>query len=293
MASRLDRYIFVLNALILTIILANNVYAKDKIVWPYICFKPVYICENNQLIGGSGFHILNLLWQQMPEYDHELVQMPVKRILESTKEGGHQLFYGMYKTPEREEYLQFSIPCRISTPTFLVIRRADLSKFGDGEPLSLQQILEDEKLTFLYLQSVSFGKGIDELLTQYKNADNVLTEYDTTDMLSKSLKLLLTKRVDCMLSLDGTRYDARKLGIADQIAYLPITDQNHYDIGYIIAPKNDWGNAMINRVDTILRKEIPKEKFFQYFAPLVDEAMIPKLRQKYNAKILSPSRENP
>lgn len=291
--SRIHKYVFILIVLSLTTVFANNVYAKEKIVWPYICFKPVYICENNQLIGGSGFHILNLLWQKMPGYEHELVQMPIKRILESAKQGDHQLFYGMYKTPAREVFLQYSIPCRISTPTFLVVRKADLPKFGNGSPVSLQHILEDKELTFLYLQSVSFGKGIDELLKKYKGGANVSTEYDTTDMLRKSLKLLLTKRVDYMLSLDGTRYDAKKLGIADKIVYLSITEQSRFEIGYIVAPKNDWGNAMINRVDSILRKTIPTETFFQYFTPLVDEAMIPKLRQKYNEKILSPSREKP
>jgi len=282
-----------MSALILITVLAGNGYAKKKIAWPYVCFKPVYICGNNQLIGGSGFHILNLLWQQMPEYEHELIQMPVKRILESAKQGDHQLFYGMYKTPEREAYLLYSIPCRISTPTFLVVRKEDISRFGDGNPVSLQHILEDKKRRFLYLQSVSFGKGIDELLKKYKGGANVITEYNTTDMLNKTLKLLLTKRVDSMLSLDGTRYDAKKLGISDKIAYLSISEQNRFDVGYIVAPKNDWGKAMIHQVDAILRKTIPTETFFQYFTPLVDEAMIPKLRQEYNEKILSPSRERP
>lgn len=287
------KFFFIFCALILTTLFANNVYSKETITWPYVCFKPVYICENNNLIGGSGFHVLNLLWQEIPEYEHTLVQMPVKRILESAKEGEHQLFYGMYKTPQRETFLQYSIPCRISTPTFMVVRKVDLQKFGNGSKVSLQNVLEDKKKTFLYLQSVSFGKGIDELIKKYKGGENILTFYDTTDMLGKSLKLLLSNRIDCMLSLDGTRYDAKKLGVADKIAYLSITEQNQYDVGYIIAPKNAWGNTIINQVNAILRKTIPTKTFFQYFIPLVDEAMIPKLRQKYNEKILSPSKEKP
>ncbi len=275
----------------LAAVLANTVHAKDKIVWPYVCFKPVYICEDNQLARGSGFHILNLLWQKMPEYEHELLKMPIKRIIESTKQGEHQLFYGMYKTPAREKSFHFSMPCRISTPTFLVVRKADLSKFGNGKQVSLHHFLANDKLTFLYLQSVSFGKGIDELLERYKNEPNVLTEHDTTNMIGKSLKLLLNSRIDYMLSMDGTRYDASKLGIADKIAFIPLVEQNRYDVGYIIAPKNEWGLAMIDRVNATLKKVIPTEAFFQYFTPLVEGVTIPILRKQFNEHILAPSNE--
>ncbi len=237
--------------LMLIMILANynTVPAKEKIVWPYFCFKPVYICSNNQLVDGSGFHILNLLWQQMPEYDHELAQMPIKRILEYAQNSENQLFYGLYKTPEREKYLHFSIPCRISTPIYLVIRKPDISKFGNGEVVFLKQLLENKKLTFLHLQSISFRKEIDELIEKHKDDTNVLTEYSTVDMVRKSLKLLLSHRVDYMLSLDGTQKVAKEMGTADEIAFLSISEQDKYEIGYIVAPKNKWGKAMINSVN--------------------------------------------
>lgn len=110
--------------------------AKEKIIWPYVCFKPVYICEDNKLAGGIGFQVMKLIWKNMPEYEHVVVKMPIKRILEHAKQGEHQLFYGLYKTPERQQYLVYSLPCRISTPTYLVVRKADIMKFGDGKTVS-------------------------------------------------------------------------------------------------------------------------------------------------------------
>ena len=63
--------------------------AKEKIIWPYICFYPIYICEDDKLVGGAGLEIYNLICENMPEYKHETVLLPVKRRLEEFKHGKH------------------------------------------------------------------------------------------------------------------------------------------------------------------------------------------------------------
>ncbi len=130
----------------------------------------------------------------MPEYQHEAVLLPIKRFLKEMKEGKHYLFWGLYKTPEREKYLYYSIPCRISPPTMVVIRKGDLERFGGGETLSLKTLLKDRTLKFLMFDSISFGSGVDELLKEYEKAGNVYTEYRTDKMNQYALDLLLKKR---------------------------------------------------------------------------------------------------
>lgn len=275
-------------ALVFICFFCNTACAKDKIIWPYVCFKPLYICQGDQLTDGAGFHVIELMKRGLSQYDHELLQMPIKRILESAKNGEKILFYGLYKTPERANFLEYSLPCRISTPKYIVIRKDNLQLFGGVQKVSIEKLFKDQSKTFLYLKSISFGNGIDDLLEKYKDGSNFLTEYDTTNMSVKSLKLLLNKRVDYMLSLDGTGYDARQSGLDEKIVYLPIEEQNHYDVGYIVAPKNSWGKEVIEKVDAVLKKEIPKKSFFQYFAPLVGREMLPELRKQYESQILAP-----
>ncbi|THB71650.1 MAG: hypothetical protein D6B25_18170 [Desulfobulbaceae bacterium] len=285
----LERCLVFTIVLSLLLFLTSSTFAKDKIIWPYVCFKPLYICKDGQLADGAGFHVLNVMQQNLPDYEHELLQMPIKRILESGKNGDRILFYGLYKTPERESFLNYSLPCRISTPTYLVIRKEDVSLFTTSKQVSLKTLLNNQSLTFLYFQSVSFGKGIDEILENSKEKPNVLVEYDTTNMTEKSLNLLINKRVDYMLSLDGTGYDAREMGIYDEITYLSIKEQNQYDLGYIVAPKNEWGQTIIKQVNEVLRREVSKESFFQFFTPLVDKLMLPELKKNYDEKIVKPS----
>jgi len=274
-----------------SIIFASVVESKEKIIWPYICFNPLYICENEKLVDGSAYQILKMIWKRIPGYEHELRLSPVKRILEDAKSGEKPLFYGMYQTPDREKYLHFSLPCRISTPTFVIIRKAEKEKFGKENEISLKYLLEKTNFKFLILNAIRFGAGIDEILIKHKQSPNVMVEYDTTNMGIKSLKLLLNKRVDYILSLNGTPYDANKLGVSDQLAYYQIKEEPNYKVGYIIAPKTDWGVQIIMQVNDILKKEIPLDSFFEAFKPLVTEEMIPELKRQFNKKILEPAQD--
>ena len=81
------------------------------------------------------------------------------------------------------------------------------------------------------------------------------------------------------------------MGIADQIVSIPIKEQKHYEIGYIVTPKNEWGKQMIKKVNAVLRKHIPTENFFQLFTPLVSDNVVPELRRQFEELILEPSKQ--
>ena len=237
--------------------------AREKIIWPYICYYPIYICDNDKLVGGAGWEIYRLIWKDMPEYKHENVLLPVKRILKDMKEGKRYLFWGLFKTPEREKYLYYSIPCRISPPTMVVIRKSDLQKFGGGETLSLKTLLDDRALKFLRFSSISHGGSVDELLKEYEKTGNIYMDYRTDKMDQHALDLLLKKRIDYFIAMNGTRHIASEMGIADQVSFMPIKEGNRYKVGHIVAPKNEWGKQIIKKVNKVLRKQIPTETFFR------------------------------
>ncbi len=271
---------------------SSLVMAKETITWPYICYKPLYICEDDVLVDGIGLHLVNFIQKEMTEYDHDLMLMPVKRILSFAQKGERQIFYGFYKTPERDSFLRFSLPCRISIPTFIVVRKSDLTKFGNGKPIVLKMLLKNEKLRFLRLKSISFGKEIDEILLKHQDTKKTISVTDTTNMGQKSLKMLLGNRIDYYLSLDSTSHDIKYLGVSDQVSYIPIVEQNRYEVGYITAPDNDWGNMMIDKINLILQKLIPEESFFDLFKPLVNKDMVPSLKKEFERLIIQPSRLN-
>lgn len=288
----LSKILVTLTAFLLGLVFFETSHGKEKITWPYLCYYPLYICENKRVVAGAGWDILNLMWQNMPEYEHEAVLRPVKRILKDMKDGKHYLFYGLYKTPEREKYVYFSLPCRISTPTMVVTRKEDFKKFGTGTSVSLKSLLEDKHLRFLMFSDISFGGGTDELLKTHGKAENVYTEYRTDKMNQYALELLLKKRIDYFLALNGTRHRAGELGMSDEIVFIPIQEQEDYKVGYITAPKNAWGKQMIQKVNQVLKKQVSTEYFFNLFKPLVTENMVSELQRQFNRLIVEPAKQS-
>ncbi len=264
--------------------------AKEKIIWPYICYHPIFICDKDTLVGGAGWEIYRLMWERMPEYEHEALLLPIKRIIKDMEEGKHYLFWGLYKTPEREKVLNYSLPCRISPPTMVVIRKGDFQNFSGDKPGPLKALLDNKRLKFLRFNAISFGPEVDQVVKQYEKMKNVYVDYRSDNMDKIALDLLLKKRVDYFLALNGTAQVAAEMGVADQLAFIPITEQIDYKVGYIVAPKNEWGRGMIRKVDEVLRKEVPTDAFFAFFKPLVNENMVPELRRQYNALVAEPAR---
>jgi len=266
-------------------------HAKENITWPYICFYPLYICQDKQLVGGAGWNIMNLMWKNMPDYEHKTALLPLKRIQKDMKQGKHCLFYGLFKTPERQEFMRFSLPCRISPPTMVVIRKEDLPIFGGGKTVSLQGLLENKGLRFLTFNAISYGDIVDKLLAPHEKNENVHVLYRTDEMDQNALGLLRKKRIDYFLALNGTHHVADEMGIAGEIVLLPIKEQSEYKVGYITAPKNEWGKQMIEKVNRVLRKQIPTEYFFNLYKPLVSDNMLPELRVQFNKLIVEPSKQ--
>ncbi len=262
---------------------------KEKIFWPYISHYPVYIYENDRLTGGIGFAIYKILWANMIEYEHSTALMPIKRLLDDMKNGERYLFYGLYKTPEREAILHYSIPCRISPPAMLVVRKEDLKDYGGGNPVSLRELLKDKRHRFLRFSSISYGTEIDNIIKEFENENHVYTEYRSDDMITIPIDLLIKKRIDYFVSLNGTAFRAKETGVIDNIVLLPILERMNYEVGYITAPKTDWGKMMIHKINSILRKEIPTDDFFSAFEVLVPDERLPELRKQYDELILKPA----
>lgn len=283
------RRIILLMVTIVAMTTAEPVHGKEKITWPYICYFPLYICEGNKVSGGYGLDIFNIIASSIPEYEHQLEMLPVKRALEDMRKGANYLYYGLYKTPDREKYLYYSLPCRIALPTMLVIRKSDLDKYDGGKTLSIDNLIRNKTYKLLLFNSISYGPGVDEVIKENEKNPNIYMEYRTDEVDRYALDLLLNNRIDCMLSLNGTQYLAKKMGVADNIHFIRINEQSEFKAGYITAPRNEWGRLMIDKVNNILRKEVPTDQFFNLFAPLVSEDMVPELRLQFNKLIVEPA----
>lgn len=262
--------------------------AEEPVIWPVFSYPPLFIMEAGKEPSGVGINVINLIKSKLPEYEHKIKELPISRVFHGLQEGYPYCVYGVLKTPEREAYMHYSLPCRITTPCFVVVRKEDVEKFGGGKKISLRELLENRKLKLLIKKDVIYNKEINSVIDEYATQKHVYL-LPSDELGKKEVEMLVAKRIDYTVSVTSTAYEAKRMGVLDEISFLPFEDAyNHYDVGYIACPENEWGMHMIDKINNILKEEISKPQFFDLFKPFVTENMIPELKSQYEKLIMNP-----
>ena len=288
--SKRDVRIYLLVALLWSSCFAASGHAGDTVTWAYFSYPPLFILENEKDPTGFGFDITNLAISAMPEYRHVVRKIPIKRFIQQMKTGKNCICaYGMIKTPDREKWAFFSHPCRIIMPRMIVIRKDDLTKFGGGSAVSLSRLIKNEKLTLLLKKGTRYGARIDKILNESSGLDNISYLY-SDELGRQALKMLMARRGDYFLSLSSTIYDAEKLGYADDIALIPIEDET-YITGCVACSKNERGRRVIEKVNSMLRKEISSGKIYQILSSRVPDMMRREFKREYEVLLIEPLKQ--
>jgi polar amino acid transport system substrate-binding protein len=283
-------------ALILGIIFltlpSNILAAVEEIHWPVFHFPPLFFVEGDD-IKGYGAHAIRLISQQMPEYQHKLVKAQPVRIFGDMKRGKKYLAYGAAKTPEREKYLAYSLPCRLSLNDTVIMKPEKAKKYLAGSKISLKKLLGDPSLVMGQSRGYSYGKEIDQILNTYggRNKQEILAGVDAE---SRKLKMLQSDRIDWMLwdplSIEILKKNA---GISVKLTAYEISElSSSFTPAYLVAPRTEWGIQMIKRVNLALRKILPTDEFYNGLSRWVPEELKPSFRQAYKDLIITPNKQN-
>lgn len=261
--------------------------AKDTIIWTYFSYPPLYIIKDGQ-VSGIGIEIQNLLWENMPEYNHERVEASVQRMFENMKHGQKYCVIGALKNPEREEFLYYSIPCRIELPEGLMIRKNDLQKYRADSEVSLEDLLKKGQFTLGYLKGSRDQGVLDNIIREYQEKKKVIT-ISGTDSFQQLLKMTDAGRIDGAI---GNSFTIKEAGFEDRIAAVPLKENRDNPlIGYAVCPKNDWGKQVIGKINAVLKKEIPGEKYLQIYTPWIDERLMPRFLELWKEYLVKPAKQ--
>ncbi len=91
-------------------------FAKDTITWMKYAWPPVYIDQGLYKGQGNADAILSFFQEELTEYDHKMINVNPSRAILSMKRGDNICMVGTLKTPEREKFLNFTIPIGITLP---------------------------------------------------------------------------------------------------------------------------------------------------------------------------------
>jgi uncharacterized protein (TIGR02285 family) len=278
---------FLLSTAALTLLILNVpvlAKAKEAVTWMEAAMPPFFIQNGGQQDQGYGDIITDIIQQGLVDYEHDTITTNITRHFYKFKQGEKVCSVGLYRTPEREEFMYFSMPSFLTLPPVLIIKKDELSRFGNRTSVQLAEILGDKKLMVGMSKDRSYGTTTDDILRKHKGSGNILES--TGQELSLNLfKMLLKGRLDGIVGLpEEALYQAEQLGIRDQLMTLAIEEnQNGYEgwMSSVGCSKNAWGKAIIDKINEILRKQRPTERYRTAYERWLDTNSIEHYRRVY------------
>lgn len=273
---------------------ASQAATGGDIVWYYFDVPPQYITTGQQ--KEKGF--LDLALRQeivpgLPKYNHRLVEAPFQRLELMLKQKPNACVMGLFKKPEREQFMWFSRPFLAQFPPGILVNqaaRAKVAPFLDHSgKVSLGKLLEAGELKVGVGGTRSYGSVIDGLLKPYLNEPRVYVNAAGSAS-SNLLRMAALGRVDVV---PGFPYEARYQGIdtnkgSAALTYFPLMEQPEFLVGHAACSKTEFGRQVIREVDEILRRPGVRQAIADYYASWLDDDTH-KLERELRKHVLIPA----
>ncbi|WP_147821959.1 TIGR02285 family protein [Salidesulfovibrio onnuriiensis] len=255
--------------------------AQDTITWIYSDFPPVHITSGPLKGQGYGDYITTLLINNMPEFHHERLSCNPLRAKELMLQKSKVANPALLKRPDREKFIEFSIPAYVVIPNTALIFKRHLEKLTpylnkEGQ-LQLARAITESNLKLGINVERAYGGIIDETLAKYKTHRNIHTNFT---MLGSQLALMEKERIDYAIGYPmEAQYLNKKYKNRDAIVCIPIEGMPDYYLGYVGCPKNEWGKNVIGKINEVLLKYRNTPEYKEGYESWLDENSIKRLRE--------------
>lgn len=267
--------------------------AKDTITWMEAVMPPFLIKSGVHQNQGYGSVITGIIQQGLNDYAHDTMTTNITRHFYKFKQGEKVCSVGLYRTPEREEFLHFSMPSFLTLPAVLIIKKDGRSGLENRTSVKLDELLGDKKLMFGLSKDRSYGSSTDDILKKHTGSSNIY-EIAGQELSLNLFKMLMRGRLDGIIGLpEEALYQAEQLGIRDQLMTLSIEEnQNDHEawLSSVACSKNAWGQAVVDKINEILRKQRPTERYRAAYERWLDPNSIETYRRVYREVFLEKTR---
>ena len=233
---------------------------KNTITWHIFEAPPLIITKGEERDTGIVDGVRHLLQENIPKYSHVESKLPYKRFLLYAKQGMNICTPYLFKTAERENFLIFSKPAIVFPGLKVILRKETYEKLNFKSELSIQKLFKNHKLRLATNKVRTYGPVIDSVVSKYEKKQLITRHTGSTSLV---FRLLSAKRADFMIDFPNRiKYWAQELNVnEDDYISVPISEEYKSKISYIACPNTKWGKEVINRVNTVLDKSIPTQKY--------------------------------
>lgn len=264
-------------------------FANDTITWMEADFPPFLIHDGEFVGEGYGDTGTDIIIENLPQYKHQQIIANLSRQYKFFKQQDNVCSVGLYKNPEREEFMYFSIPVFFSLPNVLIINQEKYKDFGEQRVVSLAEVLKGNKLIIGHSNNRSYGVEIDQIIKEYGSDDNLFL-YEGRELALNSFEMLKRDRLDAIIgSPEEVLFQAERLGIRDQLMTITI-EENQQSLeswfSYVVCSMTPWGKQVIEDVNKILIEQRPTDRYRATYERWLDESGIEGFRKSYKEVFL-------
>lgn len=246
--------------------------AEDQsLIWYQKDFPPYVIVHGSEKGKGIDDQIMQYMIKRLPEYAHSFEEANYSRISNDLKNQRHGITTPIFKTPEREKFIFYSgIPSYLVLPNGLIINRSDKKRFQpfilkDGS-LDIEALCSGKHFVIGVASERSYAGILDDMIRKYKDTG---TFYERSGAEYFGIfAMLQTKRIDAVF---GFPVEVKYFGLENELETLRVSKMVPCIPVYFGVPKNEWGNALTDRLNVILNKEGTLAEFAGYYEYWLDK----------------------
>ncbi|SHO52364.1 TIGR02285 family protein [Desulfopila aestuarii] len=226
--------------------------AKDTIYWQKVHWPPYQILHGEDAGKGRFDVYINLFQAQLPQYEHQNIEMNWSRFWEDIKAGKHVLNSMAIKTDQRTEIAVFSQVISFALPHRIIMKRSTLEQLGNPESVALADFIKDKRFHGILEPTRSYSAQLDDILDK-GGAD---ANFDRKALAIENIvKMILAGRVDYTIEYPVVvdyLVNTQQLQGEQSLGSVRIAELPRYIPAYIAAPKTPWGFAVIHDIDTMI-----------------------------------------
>lgn len=235
--------------------------AENTIYWQKHNWPPYQILHGEDAGKGQVDAYIDLLQKQLPQYEHQNVEMNWSRFWEDVKAGRQVLNSMALKTDEREKFAHFSQAASITLPHRIIMKKSTLEKMGNPESVALADFIQNKNIHGILEQKRSYSSQLDEILNKAGADSNFTRKVIDTQHI---FKMILSDRADYTIEYPVVVDYLRKKHHQDEghsLTSVRIMELPRYVKAHIAAPKTNWGAGVIRDINAVVDRLKTTERY--------------------------------
>lgn len=235
-----------------TVASAETKASQGAILWAVNNAQPFYILEGENQGQGFGDRIQQLIIEALPQYEHTIQRIPLRRVVRSM-EHGSPLCFSTWIYGTRPDISISSAPYLHYHEHGLVMLSSTYERLGRPEQLSLNRLLQDSDLTLGQPQGRGYGTRLDPILDQYEQTAPIIRSSGPST--ESIFKMLQFGRVFYTIEYPYTmRYYEQALNLQGQLVFVPIKEnRGSIVLGAVACTRSEWGRRVIEDINRAIR----------------------------------------